>query len=157
MAPHSSILPGKSHGGRRLEGCSPWGYWGLDMTEWLHFHFSLSCMGEGNGNPLQCSFLENPRDAGAWWVAIYGVAQSRARLKRLSNSSSGRHIFNLVLLLATFVTPVQVRCTILDACGRCTETTQRDGTGREEGGGFRMGNTCIPVVDSFWYMAKSIK
>ena len=59
-----------------------------DMIEWLHFHFSLSCTGEGNGNPLQCSCLENPRDGGAWWAAVYGVAQSRTRLKRLSNSSS---------------------------------------------------------------------
>ena len=58
------------------------------MTERLHFHFSLSCIGEGNGNPLQCSCLENPRDGGAWWVAVYGVAQSRTRLKRLSSSSS---------------------------------------------------------------------
>ena len=54
------------------------------MTEWLHFHFSLSCIGEGNGNPLQCSCLETPRDRGAWWAAVYGVAQSRTRLKRLS-------------------------------------------------------------------------
>ena len=58
------------------------------MTERLHFHFSLSCIGEGNGNPLQCSCLENPRDGGAWWAAIYGVAQSRTKLKRLSSSSS---------------------------------------------------------------------
>ena len=58
------------------------------MTERLHFHFSLSCIGEGNGNPLQCSCLENPRDRGAWWVAVYGVSQSRTRLKRLSSSSS---------------------------------------------------------------------
>ena len=58
------------------------------MTEQLHFHFSLSCIGEGNGNPLQCSCLENPRDRGAWWAAVYGVAQSRTRLKRLSSSSS---------------------------------------------------------------------
>ena len=58
------------------------------MTEQLHFHFSLSCIGEGNGNPLQCSCLENPRDRGAWWAAIYGVAQSRTRLKRLSSSSA---------------------------------------------------------------------
>ena len=57
------------------------------MTERLHFHFSLSCIGEGNGNPLQCSCLENPRDGGAWWAAVYGVAQSRTRLKRLSSSS----------------------------------------------------------------------
>ena len=59
------------------------------MTERLHFDFSLSCIGEGNGNPLQCSCLENPRDGGAWWAAVYGVAQSRTRLKRRSSSSSG--------------------------------------------------------------------
>ena len=58
------------------------------MTEGLHFHFSLSCIGEGNGNPLQCSCLENSRDRGAWWAAVYGVAQSRTRLKRFSSSSS---------------------------------------------------------------------
>ena len=58
------------------------------MTERLHFHFSLSCVREGNDNPLQCSCLENPRDGGAWWAAVYGVAQSRTRLKRLSSSSS---------------------------------------------------------------------
>ena len=69
-------------------GCSPWGCYKSDMTERLHFHFSLSCIGAGNGNPLQCSCLENPRDGGAWWAAIYGVAQSRTRLKRLSSSSS---------------------------------------------------------------------
>ena len=59
-----------------------------DTTERLHFHFSLSCLGEGNGSPLQCSCLENPRDGGAWWAAVYGVAQSRTQLKRLSSSSS---------------------------------------------------------------------
>ena len=69
-------------------GCSPWGCYKSDMTERLHFHFSLSCIGAGNGNPLQCSCLENPGDGGAWWAAIYGVAQSRTRLKRLSSSSS---------------------------------------------------------------------
>ena len=57
------------------------------MTERLHFHFSLSCIGEGNGSPLQCFCLENPRDGGAWWAAVYGVAQSQTRLKRLSSSS----------------------------------------------------------------------
>ena len=86
--PTPVLLPGKSHGRRSLVGCSPWGHWGLDTTEWLHFHFSLSCIGEGNGNPLQCSCLENPRDGGAWWAAVYRVAQSRTRLKRLSSSSS---------------------------------------------------------------------
>ena len=59
-----------------------------DTTEQLHFHFSLSCIGEGNGNPFQCSCLENPRDGGAWWAAVYGFAQSQTRLKRLSSSSS---------------------------------------------------------------------
>jgi hypothetical protein len=68
--------------------CSPWGRWELDITQWLHFHFSLSCIGEGNGNPLQCSCLENPRDRGAWWAAVYGVAQCRTQLKWLSSSSS---------------------------------------------------------------------
>ena len=67
-------------------GCSPWGREELDTTEQLHFHFSLSCIGAGNGNPLQCSCLENPRDGGAWWAAVSGVAQSRTRLKRLSSS-----------------------------------------------------------------------
>ena len=84
--PTPILLPGKSHGWRRLVGCSPWGREESDTTERLHFHFSLSCVGEGNGNPLQCSCLENPRDKGAWWAAIYGVAQSRTRLKRLSSS-----------------------------------------------------------------------
>ena len=85
--PTPVLLPGKSHGWRSLEGCSPWGRWGSDTTERLHFHFSLSCIGEGNGNPLQCSCLENPRDGEAWWAAVYGVAQSRTRLKWLSNSN----------------------------------------------------------------------
>ena len=89
MAPHSRVLlPGKSHGWRSLVGCSPWGREESDTTERFHFHFSLSCIGEGNGNPLQCSCLENPRDGGAWWAAVYGVAQSQTWLKRLSSSSS---------------------------------------------------------------------
>ncbi|CAI9180468.1 unnamed protein product [Rangifer tarandus platyrhynchus] len=70
--PTPVLLPGKSHGWRSLVGCSPWGREELDMTERLHFHFSLLCIGDGNGNPLQCSCLENPRD---------GVAQNRTRLK----------------------------------------------------------------------------
>ena len=75
------LLPRKSHGRRSLVSCNPWGRYELDMTELLHFHFSLSCIGEGNGNPLQCSCLENPRDGGAWRAAVYGVAQSQTRLK----------------------------------------------------------------------------
>ena len=74
--------------GRSLVGYSPWGRQESDTTERLHFHFSLSCIGGGNGNPLQCSCLENPRDGGAWWAAVYGVTESRTRLKRLSSSSS---------------------------------------------------------------------
>ena len=89
--PTPVLLPGKSHGRRRLVGFSPWDREELDTTEQLHFHFSLSCIGGGNGNPLQCSCLESPRDGGAWWAAIYGVAQSRTRLKRLSSSSSSMH------------------------------------------------------------------
>jgi len=88
MAPHSSAFawrisrmeePGRLQSMGSLES---------DTTERLHFHFSLSCIGEGNGNPLQCSCLENPRDGGAWWAAICGVTQSRTRLKQLSSSSS---------------------------------------------------------------------
>ena len=86
--PTPVLLTGKSHGRRSLVGCSPWGRQESDTIERLHFHFSLSCIGEGNGNPLQCSCLENPRDGGAWWAAVYGVAQSLTRLKRLSSSSS---------------------------------------------------------------------
>ena len=86
--PTPVLLPGKSHGRRSLVGCSPWGLEESDTTERLHFHFSLSRTGEGNVNPLQCSCLENPRDGGAWWAAVYGVAQSQTQLKQLSNSSS---------------------------------------------------------------------
>ena len=86
--PTAVLSPGKFHGQRSLEGCSPWGRWGSDTSERLHFHFSLSCIGEGNGNPLQCSCLENPWDGGAWWAAVYGVVQSRTRLTRLSSSSN---------------------------------------------------------------------
>ena len=91
--PTPVLLPGKSHGWRSLVGCSPWGRWGSDTTERLHFDFSLSCIEEGNGNPLQCSCLENPRDRGAWWATIYGEAQSQTRLKWFSSSSSSLCIF----------------------------------------------------------------
>ena len=85
--PTPVLFPGESHGRRSLVGCSPWSSKESDTTERLPFHFSLSCIEEGNGNPLQRSCLENPRDGGAWWAAIYGVAQSRHN-KRLSSSSS---------------------------------------------------------------------
>ena len=76
--PTPVLLPGKSHGWRSLVGCSPWGCGESDTTERLHFHFLLSCTGEGNGNPLQCSCLENPRDGGAWWAArrLWGRTES---------------------------------------------------------------------------------
>ena len=86
--PTPVLLPGKSHGWRSLVGGSQWGLIGSNTAEQFHFHFSLSCIGEGNGNPLQCSCLENPRDGEAWWAAVYGVPQSWTRLKRLSSSSS---------------------------------------------------------------------
>ena len=92
--PTPVLLPGKSHGWRSLVGCSPWGRWESGTTERLRFHFSLSCIGEGNGNPLQCSCLENPRDGGAWWAAICGVAQSRTRLKRLRSSSNNLRLLS---------------------------------------------------------------
>ena len=88
MAPDSSTLAWKipwteEPGGLQSMGLRRVGH------NFPFFHFSLSCIGEGNGSPLQCSCLENPRDGGAWWAAVYGVAQSQTRLKRLSSSSSG--------------------------------------------------------------------
>ena len=84
MAPTPVLLPGKSHGWRSLVGCSPWGRYELDMAERLHFQFSLSCTGGGNGNPLQYSCLENPVDRGAWWAAVHRVTQRQTRLTQLS-------------------------------------------------------------------------
>ena len=88
MATHSSTLAWKIPWAEEPGRLQSMGSLESDMTERLHFHFSLSCIGEGNGNPLQCSCLENPRDGEAWWAAIYGVAQSWTGLKRLSSSSS---------------------------------------------------------------------
>ena len=86
--PTPVFLPGESQGRGSLVGGRLWGHEESDTTERLHFHFSLSCIGEGNGNLLQCSCLENPRDGGVWWAAIYGVTRSLTWLKRLSSSSS---------------------------------------------------------------------
>ena len=86
MAPHSSTSAWKIPWMGELVGCSPWGREESDTTEQLHFQFSLSYIGDGNGNPLQCSCLDNPRDRRAWWAAIHWVAQSRTQLKRLSSS-----------------------------------------------------------------------
>ena len=82
------LLPGKSHGWRSLVGCSPWGGQESDTTQQLHYHFSLSCIGEGNGNPFQCSCLENPRDGGAWWAPSMG-----SRLSSSSSKYSRNHIW----------------------------------------------------------------
>ena len=81
--PTPALLPGKSHGWRSLVGCSPWGRYESDTTERLHFHFSLSCNWEENGNPLQCSSLENPRDRRAWWAAVYGCSDFGAQKNKV--------------------------------------------------------------------------
>ena len=96
--PTPVLLPGKSHGRRSLVGCSPWGREELDTTKRLHFDFSLLCIGEGNGNPLQCSCLENPRDGGAWWAVVSGVSQSWTPWKQLSSSSSSNLMIRSALL-----------------------------------------------------------
>ena len=82
----SDLVAGDGERQGSLVCCSPWGREKSDTTEQVHFHFSVSCIGEGNGNPLQCSCLENPRDGGARWAAVYGVVQSRTWLKWLSSS-----------------------------------------------------------------------
>ena len=98
--PTPVFLPGESQGQGSLVGCRLWGSTESDTTERLPFHFSLSCTGEGNGNPLQCSCLENPRDRGSWWAAVYGVAQSWTWLKRLSSSSSQYNITGMYIYLS---------------------------------------------------------
>ena len=107
--PTPVLLPGKSHGQRSPVCCSPWGRSESDRTERFHFHFSPSCIGEGNDNPLQCSCLENPRDRGAWWAAVYGVAQSRTRLKRLSSSSSSTRLMTSKLISASQIPSLKTR------------------------------------------------
>ena len=112
--PTPVFLPGESQGHWSLVGCSPWGRWELDTTQCLHFHFSLSCIGEGNGNPLQCSCLENPRGIGAWWAAVHGshrvghdwndlAAAAAAETYfsgLLSTSPDGQHWKQLTILFA---------------------------------------------------------
>ena len=112
MAPHSSTLAWKIPWTEEPGRLQSMGLSESDMTEWLHFHFSLSCIGEGNSNPLQCSCLENPRDSGAWWAAVYGVARSRTGLKRLSSSSSSIDLFMLLwffFLICAFQLAVSIR------------------------------------------------
>ena len=91
MAPHSSTFAWKIPWMEEPGRLGSMGSLESDTIERLHFHFSLSCIGEGNGNPLQCSCLENPRDGAAWWAAVCGVAQSRTQLKQLSSSSRKRN------------------------------------------------------------------
>ena len=93
MAPQSSTLAWKISWTEEPGRLQSMGSRRVGYTERLHFHFSLSCIGEGNGNPLQCSCLENPRDRGAWWAAVYGVTQSLTRLKRLSSSRSSIYTY----------------------------------------------------------------
>ena len=116
MAPHFNTLawkipwtvePGRLQSMGSLES---------DTTERLHFHFSLSCIGEGKGNPLQCSCLENPREWGAWWAAIYGVSQSRTWLKRLSSSSGS----NPFLIFRGLSTPTSRPHYSWGACLKCS-------------------------------------
>ena len=101
--PTPVLLPGKSHERRSLVGCSPWGSKELDTTEQLHFHFSLSCIEEGNGNPLQCSCLENPRDGGAWWARVHGVAKSWTRLSSFTFTFHFHSCFKEILGLFSFI------------------------------------------------------
>ena len=111
MTTHSRTLAWKSHGRRSLVGCSPWCREESDTTEWLLFYFSLSCIGEENGNPLQCSCLEYPRDRWAWWASIYGVAQSRTRLKQLNSSSSSPSRLYIVTLIIELICKLHhVKC-----------------------------------------------
>ena len=99
MAPHSSTLPGKSHGRRSLVGCSPRGREELDTTERLHFHFSLSCVGEGKGNPLQCSCLENPREGGAWWLPSVGSHRVGHDWSDLAAAAAAAHSYSVCRFL----------------------------------------------------------
>ena len=125
--PTPVLLPGKSHGWRSLEGCSPWGRWGLDTTERLPFHFSLSCIGEGNGNPLQCSCLESPRDGesgglpsmgshrvGHDWsdLAVSGLSYFLLLFSCLSHIQlflcpSLAKLFYMVFILNDMISPIQ--------------------------------------------------
>ena len=109
MATHSSTLAWKIPRMEEPGRLQSMGSLRVDMTERLHFDFSLSCIGEGTGNPLQYSCLENPREGGAWWAAVYGVAQSRTRLKRLSGSSSKPCLVNYFYFFATSIVSNSVR------------------------------------------------
>ena len=116
--PTPVFLPGESQGWGILVGCHLWGCTESDMTERLHFHFSLSCIGEGNGNPLQCFYLENPRDGGSWWAAVCGIAQSRPWLKRLSSRTIPPQYrpWETMTIGVTLTTPVWKPSSIGNSC-----------------------------------------
>ena len=116
MAPHSSTFAWKIPWTEEPGRLQSMGSLESDTTEWLHFHFSLSCIGEGNGTPLQCSCLENPRDGGAWWAAIYGVAQSRTRLKQLSSSSSSTSYSSGLFMIDSFSVSYVENCLCFCLC-----------------------------------------
>ena len=148
--PTPVLLPAKSHGQGSLGGCSPWGREESDWTERLHFHFSLSPIRESNGNPLQCSYLENPRDGGAWWAAVYGVAQSRTRLKWLSSSS-------LLLKVGQVWTKtdgsLQMPCAEADGAGCSTDWSPWWGVGGHGGSASRRCFCCVEA--SAWTVCSS--
>ena len=114
MAPHSSTFAQKISWTEEPGRLQSMGSLESDRTERLHFHFSFSCIGEGNGNPLQCSCLENPRDGGACWAAVYGVAQSRTQLKRLSSSSSSSLHILVHFILTAHVFPTSFLALLLE-------------------------------------------
>ena len=124
MAPHSSTLAWKIPWTEEPGRLQSMGSQESDTTEQLHFHFSLSCIGEGNGNPLQCSCQENPRDRGAWWAAVYGVAQSQTRLKRLSSSSSSRPSKEKILIQSLVEGEGEVAQSCLTLCDLWTVACQ---------------------------------
>ena len=101
--PTPVLLPGKSHGRRSLVGCSPWGHWESDTTEQLHFHFSLSCIGEGNGNPLQCSCLENPKDGEPDGLPSMGSHRVRRDWSDLAAEAAAAKLYSRVII--PFYTP----------------------------------------------------
>ena len=146
--------------------------------ERLHFHFSPSCIGEGNGNPLQDSCLKNLRDGGAWWAAVYGVTQSRTWLKWLRSILCWCPSFwlnSLCIIGSSFIHLIRMDSNWnmyniykkwIASLGLMQDTGSLglvhwddhwDGMGRELEGGFSMGNTCTPLADTCWCMAKPIQ
>ena len=118
--PTPVLLPGKSHGRRSLVGCSPWGRQESDTTERLHFHFSLSCIGEGNGNPLQCSCLDIPRDGGAWWAAsLQGCTESdttEATYQQQQQHAGNRILIYIIVILSLTITHFLKNCFLKYIC-----------------------------------------